>query len=141
MVDGSQSASPASSESAAAHVVDTSNVFGASYDSSHGNQLIDVEDAAALDVLSKGHVEVLYRVTPVRTSCLSDAKSDERTPSEPQGEYIKIIQLNGRVVGAILVGETDMEETCENLILNGLNVGSLGLNILDPTVDVEDYFD
>ena len=48
---------------------------------------------------------------------------------------------HGRVRGALLVGETDLEETFENLILNKLNVGAMGLDLLDPTIDIEDYFD
>ena len=47
----------------------------------------------------------------------------------------------GRIRGAMLVGDTDLEETFENLILNQLNVGALGLDLLDPAIDLEDYFD
>lgn len=56
-------------------------------------------------------------------------------------EYIKLVMMNGRVQGAILIGETDLEETIENLILNQLDVGFLGESLLDPDVDIEDYFD
>ena len=41
--------------------------------------------------------------------------------------------------GAMLIGDTDLEETMENLILNQLDVGSL--NLVDPHVDIEDFFD
>ncbi len=58
------------------------------------------------------------------------------TPGE---EYVKVVLRRGRVVGALLVGETDLEEAMENLILNGLRVGDI--DILDPDVDIEDYFD
>ena len=54
-------------------------------------------------------------------------------------EYIKIVLLGGRVVGALLIGDTDLEETFENLICNEILVGDM--NLLDPTVDIEDFFD
>ena len=53
----------------------------------------------------------------------------------------QVVLHNGRVRGALLIGETDLEETFENLILNRLNVGAMGLDLLDPCVDIEDYFD
>lgn len=56
-------------------------------------------------------------------------------------EFIKIVLQNGRVVGAILIGETDLEETFENLILNQIDVSALGEDLLNPDVDIEDYFD
>lgn len=54
---------------------------------------------------------------------------------------LQLVLHHGRVRGALLVGETDLEETFENLILNKLNVGAMGLDLLDPTIDIEDYFD
>ena len=48
---------------------------------------------------------------------------------------------NGRVSGAILIGETDLEETFENLILNQIDVSALNEDLLNPDVDIEDYFD
>jgi hypothetical protein len=74
----------------------------------------------------------------------------------PGAEYVKLVLLHGRVVGALLVGDTDLEETMENLILNripvvsggGVGADGLGhgsgvplLDLLDPDVDIEDYFD
>ena len=40
-----------------------------------------------------------------------------------------------------MIGESDLEETFENLILNGLDLSSYGPRILDPEVDLEAYFD
>jgi hypothetical protein len=45
------------------------------------------------------------------------------------------------VVGALLIGDTDLEEVFENLILNGLDVGGIGVDLLDPEVDLEGFFD
>lgn len=56
-------------------------------------------------------------------------------------EYIKFVLQNGRLRGAILIGDTDMAETCENLILNGIDLDPFGDDILNPDIDIEDYFD
>jgi NAD(P)H-nitrite reductase large subunit len=48
---------------------------------------------------------------------------------------------NGRIQGALLIGETDLEETFENLILNQIDVSPYGEDLLDPNIDIEDYFD
>ena len=48
---------------------------------------------------------------------------------------------NGRMQGAILIGDTDLEETFENLILNQTDLSAYGADLLDSGVDIEDYFD
>ena len=45
------------------------------------------------------------------------------------------------MIGAVLIGDTDMEETFENLILNKLDISSIEDSLLDPDIDIEDYFD
>ena len=59
----------------------------------------------------------------------------------PGVEYVKVVLARGRVQGAMLIGETGLEETFENLILGQLNVGAIGVGLLDPDVDIDDYFD
>ncbi len=56
-------------------------------------------------------------------------------------EYVKLIVYQGKLVGALLIGDTDLEEVCENLILNGLNISGVGVDILNPEIDIADYFD
>ncbi|XP_053718517.1 pyridine nucleotide-disulfide oxidoreductase domain-containing protein 1 [Synchiropus splendidus] len=56
-------------------------------------------------------------------------------------EYVKVILHRGRMVGAVLIGETDLEETFENLILNQMDLTPYGEDLLNPDVDIEDYFD
>ncbi|XP_036745162.2 pyridine nucleotide-disulfide oxidoreductase domain-containing protein 1 isoform X2 [Manis pentadactyla] len=56
-------------------------------------------------------------------------------------EYVKVVMQNGRMMGALLIGETDLEETFENLILNQMDLSSYGEDLLDPNIDIEDYFD
>jgi pyridine nucleotide-disulfide oxidoreductase domain-containing protein 1 len=59
----------------------------------------------------------------------------------PGVEFVKLVVADGRVCGAVLLGETDLEETVENLILNGTDVSMYGDALLDPNIDLEDYFD
>lgn len=51
-----------------------------------------------------------------------------------------IIQ-DGCMKGAILIGETDLEETFENLILNGMDLTPFKEHLLDPNIDIDDFFD
>lgn len=54
-------------------------------------------------------------------------------------QYVKAVMQEGKMVGAVLVGETDLEETFENLILNQLDLSRFGDELLHQ--DIEDYFD
>ena len=56
-------------------------------------------------------------------------------------EYIKTVMKQGKMQGAILIGETDLEETFENLILNQMDLSNYGEELLNPDIDIEDYFD
>ena len=56
-------------------------------------------------------------------------------------EYVKVVIHHGRVVGALLIGDTDLEETFENLILNQIDVSQFGEDLINPDIDIEDYFD
>ena len=57
-------------------------------------------------------------------------------------EYVKaVMSKEGRMQGAVLIGETDLEETFENLILNQMDLSQFGEGLLDPNVDIEDFFD
>ncbi|KAL5256615.1 hypothetical protein ACHWQZ_G011758 [Mnemiopsis leidyi] len=59
----------------------------------------------------------------------------------PGLEFVKLVVSNDRIQGALLIGETDLEEVMENLILNQTDISQLGESILDPNIDIEDYFD
>lgn len=56
-------------------------------------------------------------------------------------EYVKVVLSGGRMLGAVLIGETDLEETFENLILNQMDLTPYGEELLNPNIDIEDYFD
>ncbi|GBM99002.1 Pyridine nucleotide-disulfide oxidoreductase domain-containing protein 1 [Araneus ventricosus] len=77
----------------------------------------------------------LYNGQKLGTDYEIIVRSSERT------EYVKVVMQDGRMQGAVLVGETDLEETFENLIHNGLDLSMYGEDILNPDIDIEDYFD
>ncbi|KAF3816279.1 hypothetical protein GH733_014452, partial [Mirounga leonina] len=52
-------------------------------------------------------------------------------------EYVKVVMQNGRMMGAVLIGETDLEEAFEKLILNQMDLSSYG-DVLDQNIDLED---
>lgn len=60
---------------------------------------------------------------------------------EENKQYVKVIVRDGRLKGCILIGETDLEETFENLIVNQLDISDIQESLLENTVDLEDYFD
>lgn len=60
---------------------------------------------------------------------------------KPGEEFVRVVLRNHRVVGATLIGETDLEETFENLILNQIHLGRIEDELLREDVDLEDYFD
>ena len=60
----------------------------------------------------------------------------------PGDEYIKLVLYRRKVIGAMLLGSaTELAETFENLILNKLDVGAIGEGLLDPAIDIADFFD
>ena len=59
----------------------------------------------------------------------------------PGVEYVKVVLQGGRLVGALLVGDTDLEETFENLILNQIDLTPFKDNLLEPGIDIDDFFD
>ena len=59
----------------------------------------------------------------------------------PGVEYVKVVLQNGKMMGALLLGETDLEETFENLILNGMDLSRFGDDLLDPNIEIDEFFD
>lgn len=58
-------------------------------------------------------------------------------PSAP----FQVVLVGGRVIGAMLIGDTGLEETLENLILSGTDVSTMGDDLLSHRVDIEGFFD
>ena len=57
------------------------------------------------------------------------------------GHYVKVIMTGGRVQGCTLIGDTELEEVMENLIVNQLDISHLGDDWLHADVDLQDFFD
>ena len=95
--------------------------------------------------LGSSYEMVLKERALARPQRAGEAGDELRNPMEvliratPGQEYIKVVVVHGKVVGAMLIGDTDLEETFENLILSQIDV--TGMNLLDPDLDLEDYFD
>jgi NAD(P)H-nitrite reductase large subunit len=71
----------------------------------------------------------------------SDSAFRELVRSTAGQQYVKAVLYDGRLQGAVLIGDTDLEETFENLILNRFDLSFLGDSLLDPSLDLEDFFD
>ena len=112
-----------------------------------------VESAEAAAALAQGRSPLPPSAVASGTRNSEEAPAsqiDEQTTADgttilvrvtPGVEYVKVVLSRGRVQGAMLIGETGLEETFENLILGQLNVGAIGVGLLDPDVDIDDYFD
>lgn len=59
----------------------------------------------------------------------------------PDSSFARVLMLRGRMIGAVLIGETEMEEAFQNLILDGLDLSSIGPSILDPELEIDHIFD
>lgn len=59
----------------------------------------------------------------------------------PGSTFVRVLLLRGRMQGAVLIGDTDLEETFENLILDQLDLSRYGPNLLDPDVELDHLFD
>lgn len=59
----------------------------------------------------------------------------------PGKDYVKVTLRDGRVLGAVLIGDSGLEETLENLIYDRIDVSPFKDQLLDNTIDIEDFFD
>jgi pyridine nucleotide-disulfide oxidoreductase domain-containing protein 1 len=60
---------------------------------------------------------------------------------EDDDYFIRVVIEDGKVRGALLIGDTELSETYENLILDRFDVGHLGAELVDPSIDLSDVFD
>lgn len=59
----------------------------------------------------------------------------------PDATFVRVLLLRGRMQGAVLIGETELEDTFENLILDGLDLSQFGPSLLDPDIELDHVFD
>ncbi|KAA6429030.1 MAG: hypothetical protein FRX49_01140 [Trebouxia sp. A1-2] len=64
-----------------------------------------------------------------------------RTTQGMNPTFVRVLLLRGRMQGAVLLGETELEETFEHLILDGLDLTRYGPDLLAPDVELEMIFD
>lgn len=57
------------------------------------------------------------------------------------GSFARVLLVRGVMRGAVLIGDVESAETFENLILDGIDLSRFGPELLDPEVDIDDYFD
>ncbi|KAK9817209.1 hypothetical protein WJX72_011100 [[Myrmecia] bisecta] len=70
-----------------------------------------------------------------------DIVSYSRATEGDQPTFVRVTLVRGRMKGAVLLGETELEEVFQNLILDNIDLSSYGPALLDPRVDLEDMFD
>jgi hypothetical protein len=80
-----------------------------------------------------------YNGQGLERDSVSDMTSYQRVDSN--NTFIRVLLRQGMMVGAIIIGDTDLEETFENLIMNGTDLSMFGPHVLDPDFDIEEYFD
>ena len=82
----------------------------------------------------------LYNAQKLDAEPASDLVSYSRR-DDATNTFARVLLLRGVMVGAALLGDTDLEETFENLILNQTDLTRFGPALLDPETDLGDYFD
>ena len=73
--------------------------------------------------------------------CRPGNRREGKKEDDKERTFVRILLLRGKVQGAVLIGETDLEEVMENLILDGLDVGGYGPDLLNPEIELEHIFD
>lgn len=59
----------------------------------------------------------------------------------PDATFVRVLLLRSKLMGAVLIGNTDYEEVFENLILDGLDLSSFGPDLLSSDIDLDQMFD
>lgn len=91
-----------------------------------------------------GHVTQLYGVKVILLGLFNGQTLENHTAYvriNPGDEYIKLICDDKKIHGALLIGETDLAEAAENLILDQFDVSTYGETILEPEFDLTEYYD
>ena len=66
---------------------------------------------------------------------------NESSNSQEVKQYIRVVVHENKVRGCVLIGDTECAEVFENLILGQFDVGWIGERLVDPDIDLADYFD
>lgn len=91
-----------------------------------------------------GHVTQLYGAKVILLGLFNGQGLTDPTGYvriNPGEEYIKLVCDDKKIHGALLVGESDLAEAAENLILDQFDVSSYRETILEPEFDLTEYYD
>lgn len=58
-----------------------------------------------------------------------------------KNSFVRVVLQNGRVRGAVLIGDVENAEVYENLILGQMNVEWMGEDLISEDVDLDHFFD
>ncbi|KAL4421166.1 hypothetical protein ABPG77_003349 [Micractinium sp. CCAP 211/92] len=83
----------------------------------------------------------LYNGQRLQDEPAEDIAVYSRVTEGQERTFVRVLLLRGRVQGAVLIGDTDLEETFENLIMDQLDVGAYGPALLDPDFELDHVFD
>lgn len=83
----------------------------------------------------------LYNGQRLQHEPASDMATYSRVTEGPERTFVRVLLLRGRVQGVVLIGDTELEETFENLILDQLDVSQYGPALLDPDFELDHVFD
>lgn len=72
---------------------------------------------------------------------ISYSRSDDPWELGGNACFIRVLLYQGKMQGAVLIGDTGMEEVFENLILDQLDLSHYGPALLDPGIDLGEIFD
>ncbi|KAK9800326.1 hypothetical protein WJX73_002466 [Symbiochloris irregularis] len=70
-----------------------------------------------------------------------DIVTYSRATEGPEASFVRVLLLRNRMMGAVLIGDTDFEEVFENLILDRLDLSAYGPDLLSPDIDLQEVFD
>jgi len=78
----------------------------------------------------------------VYTRTLGHDESDgSQEEGRPGATFVRVLLLRGRLQGAVLIGDTDLEGIFEDLILDGLDLSTYGAALPDPNIELDSVFD
>lgn len=83
----------------------------------------------------------LYNAQRLDAEPSRDIITYARSVEGPDSTFVRVLLLRGRMQGAVLIGDTDLEETFENLILAQLDLSTYGPDLLDPDAELDHIFD
>ncbi|CAD7696939.1 unnamed protein product [Ostreobium quekettii] len=83
----------------------------------------------------------LYNGQKLEGERKEDLIAYSRATEGDDSSFVRVVLLRGRMQGAVLIGDTGLEEAFENVILDGIDLSQFGPRILDPDIEFDHIFD